>query len=110
MGFGPRAHELMLFVEGKNVVSQDVFFPVVLMESCALAAIDDIVLQNDSSAPLIRIKSPTAISERVHIMDQVVAHDRSCLRSECIYAAHVTEQAFADVVHVIELDHICAAG
>src|SRR4051812_49776338 len=106
---GPRAHELMLLAESEDVVPKNVFFSVVLMESSALATVNDIVLQHDAGAALVSIQSPTAIIERIHIMDQVVAHHRSGLWPKCVNAAHIAEPSFPDVVHMIELDNIRAA-
>src|SRR2546429_7532328 len=42
---GPGAHQLIFFVEREDVVAQNIFAPVMLVESSALAAINNVALQ-----------------------------------------------------------------
>jgi len=100
----------VLFAEGEDVVAYDIFASVMLVEAGALGAIDDIVLPNDIRAAFIRIQTPAAVGEGVDVVDQIVADDGAALDAQCIDSAHVAEHKLADVVHVIELDDIFAAG
>src|SRR5438552_3506857 len=100
----------MLFAERKDVVAKNVFASVMLMKASALAAINNVVLQHNAAAPFIGVKAPAAVSEGVHIVDQIVAEHGARLRAKRINAAHIAEPEFADVVQMVELDDIRAAG
>src|SRR6266516_1807972 len=100
----------MLFAERKDVVAKNIFASVMLMKASALAAINNIILQHDSAAAFVSVKSPAAVSEGVHIVDQIVAEHGARLRTKRIDPAHIAEPEFADVVQMVELDDIRAAG
>src|SRR5258706_345467 len=110
MRLRPGAHELILLSEGKNIVPDNVLPSVMLMEACALAAIDHIVLENNPTAALVGVKAPAAIGECVHVVNQIVAHDRSWLRSQRVNRAHIAQAKLADIMQMIELDDVRAAG
>src|SRR5437773_1730231 len=105
-----RAHELVFGSEGENVVANDIFATVMLVEAGALAPVNHVVFEQDVGAPFVGVKSPAAVGVRLHVMDQIVAQDRSLLNSQRVNAAHVAEHTLADVVKVIELDDVVVAG
>src|SRR2546425_2685376 len=105
-----RAHELVFRAEGENVVANDIFATVMLVKAGALAPVNHVVFEQDVGASFVGVKSPAAIRVRPHVMNQIVAQDRSVLNSQCVNAAHVAEHALADVVKVIELDDVVVAG
>src|SRR5205085_6140140 len=67
---GPGAHQLVPFAEREDVVAQNIFATVMLMKARALAAINDVALQNNSAAAFVGVETPAAISERVHVVDE----------------------------------------
>src|SRR2546425_434660 len=105
-----RAHELVFRAECVNVVANDIFPTVMLVKAGALAPVNYVVFEHDVRARFVGVKAPAAIGVRPHVMNQVVAQDRSHLNSQRVNAAHVAEHALADVVKVIELDDIVVAG
>src|SRR5436190_12212960 len=106
----PGAHQLILFAESKNVISQNIFAPVMLMKSSALTPVDDVALKNNSAAPFIRVKAPAAVRERVDVVNEIIADHRAGLRAECVDRAHIAEPKLADIVQMIVLDQIGATG
>src|SRR4051812_13101808 len=106
MRLRPCAHQLILFAKRKYIIPHDILAPIMLVKPRALAAVDDIALQQDAAAALVRVEAPSAISMRVHIVDQVVANDRSWLRPERVDRTHVAQPELADIMHMVELDSI----
>src|SRR5438445_5922709 len=106
----PRAHELMFLAESKDVVANDIFAAVMLVEACAFAAINHVVLQHDAGAPFVRVESPAAVGIGLHIVNQVVAQNGSLLDAQRVNAAHIAQHTLADVVEMIEFDEVVAAG
>src|SRR5207249_3677455 len=96
--------------ESKNVISQNIFAPVMLMKSSALTPVDDVALKNNSAAPFIRVKAPAAVRERVDVVNEIIADHRAGLRAECVDRAHIAEPKLADIVQMIVLDQIGATG
>src|SRR5262249_45095517 len=109
MRFLASPHELVLSAEGKDVVTDRIVSTIMLVESCALAPINDIALEHNLRAAFIRIQAPTAVGEGVHVMDQVVADHRAFLNAKRINSTHVAQDGLADVVEVVELDNILTA-
>src|SRR2546425_6214791 len=105
-----RAHELVFRSEGENVVANDIFAAVMLVKAGALAPVNHVVFEHDVRASFVGVKSPATVRVRPHVMNQIVAQDRSLLNSQRVNAAHVAEHALADVVKVIELDDVVPAG
>src|SRR5438874_2410087 len=81
-----------------------------LMKPGALAPIDDVALQDDSAAAFVGVEAPPAIGEGVHVVNEIVANNRARLRAERVNRAHVAEAKLADLVEMIELDQVGAAG
>ena len=50
-----RAHKLVLFAEGEDVVAKNVVAPVMLVKTGALATINHVVLQHDVGAAFVRV-------------------------------------------------------
>src|ERR1043166_2553487 len=67
--FRPGAHELMFLAERENVVPENIFLSVMLVEPGALAVVDDIIFEHDAGASFIGIKSPAAVGERVYVLN-----------------------------------------
>ncbi len=109
MGFGPRALQLGLGVEGEDVVVDEVGFAVMLVETGALAAIDDVAFEHDSGTAFVGVKAPRAVFEFRDVVNEVVAEDRSGLKAEGVDAAHVAEHPLPYVVEVIEFNDVAAA-
>src|SRR2546427_6170346 len=105
-----RAHELVFRAVGENVVANDIFSTVMLVKTGAFAPVNHVVFKKDVCAPFVGVESPPTIGVRPHVMNQIVAQDRSFLNSQCVNAAHVAEHALADVVKVIKLDNVVVAG
>src|SRR5699024_10763384 len=49
------AHELMFLAEGEDIVADDVFAPVMLMEASTFGPVDDVVLPNGIGGAFVRI-------------------------------------------------------
>src|SRR5436190_10047111 len=105
-----RAHELVFRAEGENVVANDIVPTVMLVKAGALAPVNHVVFEHDVRASFVGVKSPATIGVRPHVVNQIIAQDRSVLNSQGVNAAHVAEHALADVVKVIELDDVVVAG
>src|SRR5438477_7719128 len=103
---GPGAHQLVLFAEREDVVAQNIFATVMLMKPGALAAINDVALQDNSAAAFVGVETPTAISEGVHVVNEVVANDGARLRAERVDRAHVAQPKLADVVQMVVLNQV----
>src|SRR6187455_1662045 len=100
----------MFLAECEDVVSNDVVAAVMLMETGAFAAIDDIVLQNNVAAAFVGVEAPATVGEGVHIVNEIILNDRAALDAERVNSAHVAQKKLADVVKVIELHDILTAG
>jgi hypothetical protein len=98
--------DLVEFAESEDVIADDVFFAVMLMEAAVLYVVNEVVFHSDSRAALVGIQSPSAVSIGVYVMDHVVADCRPFGRAERIYAPHVTEYAVSDMVHVVVIDFV----
>src|SRR6185295_16120374 len=92
--------------EGKDIVAHNILPPVMLVKAGTLAPINDIVFEYDAAAPFIRVKAPASISEGIHIVNQIVSHDRPRLRSQCVDCAHIAQSELSNVVQMIELDDV----
>ena len=109
VGFIAGALQLGLAVERENVVIDEIGFAVMLVETVALTAVNDVAFQHDSRTAFVGVKPPAAIDGDVHIVDEVIAENRAGLEAECVNAAHVAEHFLADIVEVIEFDDVSAA-
>src|SRR5690242_10825859 len=105
-----RAHQLIFVPEGEDVIADDIVTAVMLVETRAFAVMNDVVFQQDVCAAFVRVESPAAVGERVYIVNQIISQDGSLLDSERVDAPHVAQHALADVVQMIELNHVVAAG
>jgi len=81
-----------------------------LVEARAFTAINHVVSSRMSVAPFVRVESPAAVGIGLHIVNQVVAQNGSLLDAQRVNAAHVAQHALADVVEMIELNEVVAAG
>ena len=112
MRLGPRALELVVAAEGKNIISHDVGCAVVLVKPAVRRAVNQITLGNDAAAAFIEIDTPAAILPTGDVVPKVVADPRSGLHAERVDAAHVAQDRpvtirfHTDVVHVIERDDV----
>src|SRR5215471_13034690 len=99
----------MLTPVQKNIVSQDVLAPVVLMKTAGLGRINDVVLEQDARAAFVRVKPPATVGIRLYVVDHVVPHRRALGRPQGVNAAQVTEQPPAKVVNVVVGDEVSFA-
>jgi len=102
----PCGLDLIQFAKGQDIVADDVFFAVVLVESAGLSIVDQVVLQNDAGAALIGVESPAAVGISVDVVKDVIADDSPFRWSQRINSAHVTEHRLSDMVHVVEADGV----
>ena len=109
MVFGASGLDLVQFAKGKDIVADDIFSAVVLVEAAGLGVVNQVILHNDTAAALIGIKSPAAVGVGIDIVEDVIADDGAFGRAERINTAHVTEHTPAEMVHVIEADGIAFA-
>src|SRR5688572_28027457 len=96
-----RAHELVFRAEGENIVANDVVATVMLVKAGAFAAVNHVVFKDNAGASLIGVKPPAAIGVSSHVVNQIVAQDRSFLNSQRVNASHVADHSLADVMKVI---------
>ena len=97
---------LVELAKGEDIVANDIFFAVVLVEAACLNVVDQIIFHHDSGAALVGIESPAAVGVGIDIVKDVVSDDGALRRPKRINPAHVTEHTPADMVHVIEADVI----
>jgi len=57
----PCGLDLVQFAESQDIVTNDIFFTVVLVEAAGLGVIDQVILHHDAGAALIGIKSPATV-------------------------------------------------
>jgi hypothetical protein len=55
------AHQFVLMIESEDVIAHNVFATIVLVESGALAFINDVIFHQDATGPFIEIDPPTSI-------------------------------------------------
>ena len=77
-----------------------------LMESPGLGVVNDVVFGRHPARPLIKINSPPAVIERLHVVNQVVMQHAPRRQAERINPAHVAEHALADVVDMIPRNRV----
>ncbi len=77
MIFHPRRLNLVKFAKSQDIVANDIFSAVVLMEAAGLGIIDQIVFHNDITGALISVKTPAAVGIRINIVKNIIAHDSS---------------------------------
>ena len=104
MRFRSSHRHLAFFAEGQNIIAYDVFFAVMLMKTPVANVVDQIILKQNPSTTFVRIQSPATVAGRIDIVDHIVADGRAFRGSQRIDAAHVAENAVANVMQVIELD------
>lgn len=97
------ALKLLFFGEGKNVVAQNVLFAIVLVEAAGLCAIDNVVLDQNSSAALVSVDSPSTIAIRDGVVNEVVAQARAGRDPQAVYTAEVAQHSAAYVMYVVIL-------
>ncbi len=106
MLFDARGLYLVQLAESEDIVANDIFFAVVLVKAAGLGVIDEIVLHDDIAAALVGVKAPAAVAVGIDIVKDVVADNGAFGRAECINAAHVTEYAPSDMMHVVEAENV----
>ena len=105
---GLRAGGLQLVNEvvHENIVADDIFLAVMLMETGTLATIDQVILHTDAGRTFVGIESPTTVTERVDVVDMVVADLCTVRIAQGIDTAHIAEYAPPDMVDVVIGDGI----
>src|ERR1035441_1852605 len=104
------APDLRLLSKSKNVVPNHVFASIVLVKATILSVVDDIVLNPDLAAPFVRVDTPAAIGVARNIVAEIVPLHRSGLNAQRVDAAHVAQQAAANVIKIIEFDMVVGGG
>src|SRR5579875_1672885 len=99
-------HQLGFKIEGKNVVDHTVIGAVMLVQAARLRVVYNIVLGKNIAGALIKVDSPTAISEGTDVVQEVVFENRSRRDAQQVDAAHIGEQALADVFDAVVLDEV----
>ena len=100
------AAELVVLAERPDVVADDVLLAVMLVEVGVGGAVADVVLDQDAGAALVGVDRQRARVVVVDVVHQIVAQHRPRRIAQAVDAAHVAEHAAADVVDVVELDHV----
>src|ERR1051326_5982242 len=114
VGLGARALELVVAREGEDVVSNEVGFAVMLMETAMRRAINEVALGKNPAAALIEINAPAAVPDAGDVVPQIVTNNGARLFAECVDAAHVAQNRTvairfeADVMNMVELDDVVA--
>ena len=104
--FGAATLDLIFLGEGEDVVPDDVLLAVVLVEAAVGGVVGDVAFHRDAGAAFVGVEAPAAVGEAGHVMDEIMA-DRSAFGGpQRVDAAHVAEQAFAEVVEVIPFDAV----
>ena len=80
-----------------------------LVEAAGLGAEDDVVLDEEIARALVGIDAPAAVAVGLDVVDEVVAQLPAGLDRESVDAAHVGEEALAEVVDVVMLDDVAHA-
>ena len=106
MIFQPRGLDLLLLALGEDVVPQHVLLAVVLVEAAGLGAVDEVVLEEDARAAFIGIHAPAAVGIGIDVVEDVVADHGAFGGAERIDAAHVAQQAPAQVMDVVEGERV----
>lgn len=106
MWFGAGKGDLSFFAVGEDIVFDDIVPSVVLMEGSVADPVDEVVLKKDAGAAFVGVKAPSTIAGGENIVDVVVPDDRSFGLPEGVNAAHVAEDAVADVMEVVVFDTI----
>ena len=78
---------------------------MVRKQGAVLAAVDEVLLDQEVVAAFIRVDSPATVVPSRDIMHQVVT-DASAGRAAGVNAGQIAEHALADVMHVIVFDDI----
>ncbi len=106
MIFQPRGLDLLFLAVGQDVVPQHVLLAVVLVEAAGLGAVDEVVLEENAGAAFVGIHSPAAVGIGIDVVEDVVADDGAFGGAERVDAAHVAQQAPAEVMDVIEGERV----
>ena len=94
----PRQGHLPLRAERQDVVFDEIVAPVVLVKSPVVNVVNEIIFKANPRASFIRIKPPSAITRRVNIVDDIVAHRSAFRFSEGINATHVAQDSIPEVM------------
>jgi hypothetical protein len=65
---------LALFTEGEDIITEDIFLSVVLVNGAVLNVMDEVVFEGDSGATFIGVEAPSSVACGIDIMDMVVGH------------------------------------
>ena len=107
--FDAAADDLVVEAEGQDVVVEVVVAAVMLMDAAELHMVDEIEGLFDFGAAFVSVEAPSACSVVVigiDVVDMVVGDGRAVGATERIDAAHVGEDALADVMDVVVVDMV----
>jgi hypothetical protein len=108
--FGTGDDHLALAAVDQDVIADDVLLAVVLMEAAVLGVVDEVVLEENAGGALVGVQPPAAIGIGVDVVEDVARDDRPLGRPERVNAAHVAEEAPAEVVDAIVREEVSLAG
>lgn len=91
MGFLAASLNLGIPPEGEDVVADDVFPPVVLVEASMGRTIDDVPFGNNVCAPLVKVDPPASVTEACNVMKKVETYNRPRLNTQRVDATHVAQ-------------------
>ncbi len=100
---------LAVHAVGQNIIADDVVAAVVLVVSARLHAIDQVVFQHNAGTPFVIVQTPTTSAVtvvRIDVVDNVVADRGPFSQSQRVNASHITQDAPAQVMDMIELNHV----
>ena len=107
--FDAAADDLVVEAERQDVVVEVVIATVMLMDAAELHVVDEIESLLDFGAAFVGIEAPAAcaiIIIGIDVVDVVVGDGRAVGTAERIDAAHVGEDALADIVDVVVVDMV----
>ena len=106
MFFDLRKLQLLMMVEGENIVSYAILFSVMLMEPSTFTTVYQIVFHDDPGTSLISIKPPAAIIIRINMMDYIIVDTGSGRDAQCVNGSHIGQFSPTDMMNIIVGDLI----
>ena len=105
----PAYCNLALFAERENIIAHDILAAEMQVIGLAVDIVADIVFYHDMRRALVAVYSPAAVIALFDIIDDIAAHRGAGLHAQHVYAAHIGENALAQVVDKVFLDTVIAA-
>lgn len=99
-----------LFAEGKDIIADNIFLAVMLVEGLALGVMADIIFNQDIRGALIGIDGPSTVVAAANIINMVSAQFGAGLFSQGVNSTHIGKQALADIVQFVIFHQVMMRG